>query len=116
MVCHQLEFGDAVRAYSYNYFGSGNSSMPIWLDEVQCTTGDNSLSECNHNGWGIHDCYHSEDAGVACYGIGLLYYTINEFKCTSNCSWALNLLFFIVLFTTVYDNINLTSYNLFSIP
>jgi len=71
-VCHQLGFGDAVRAYTSSYFGSGNSSMPIWLDNVHCTTGDCYLSECSHNGWGDEDCKHSEDAGVACTDTGLL--------------------------------------------
>ena len=78
--------------------------MPIWLDEVQCTTGDHSLSECNHNGWGIHDCYHSQDAGIACYGIGLLYYTINEFEYTNNCFWALNLLINTVFHCFIHNN------------
>ena len=68
MVCHQLGFGDAIRAYTNGYFGGGSSSMPIWLDEVSCTSTDRYLSECNHNGWGDEDCTHSEDAGVACAG------------------------------------------------
>ena len=66
VVCHQLGFGDAVRAYSFSYFGIGSLSMPICLDNVQCATGDRHLSECDHNGWGNHDCTHFEDAGVAC--------------------------------------------------
>jgi hypothetical protein len=24
------------------------------------------LSNCPHAGWGIHNCYHDEDAGVEC--------------------------------------------------
>ena len=72
VVCHQLGIGTAVKAYTNGYFGSGSSSMPIWLDEVQCTTGDRNLSECSHNGWGNNDCSHSEDAGVACTEKGLL--------------------------------------------
>jgi len=73
VVCHQLGFGDAVRAYSSNYFEGGGSLWPIWLDNVQCTSEDCSLSECSHSGWGNGDCSHSEDAGVACTGTGLLY-------------------------------------------
>ena len=45
--------------------------MPIWLDEVRCTTDNRYLSECNHNGYGDHDCSHSEDAGVACLARGV---------------------------------------------
>jgi len=70
VVCHQLGFGDAISAIGY--FGSGSSFMPIWLDDVQCTNGDSYLSECRHNGWGYNDYSHSEDAGVACTGTGLL--------------------------------------------
>ena len=43
-----------------------------WLDNIQCTTGNNFLGECLHRGWGNEDCSHSEDAGVECSGIGLL--------------------------------------------
>ena len=78
VVCGQLGLGIAIRAYSNDYFGSGNLSMPIWLDEVNCTTGDRYLSECSHIGWGQHDCSHSEDAGVVCNLTGLL--------CTNNLS------------------------------
>ena len=46
---------DAI-AFDEAYFGEGNGS--IWLDDVLC----------NHNGLGVHNCYHSEDAGVRCDG------------------------------------------------
>ena len=38
----------------------------ILLDNVQCTGNESSLSQCPHDGIGIHDCDHSEDAGVKC--------------------------------------------------
>jgi len=72
VVCQELGYGGAIRAYTDSFFGSGSSSMPIWLDEVRCTTRDRNLSECGHAGWGITDCFHSEDAGVACTETGLL--------------------------------------------
>ena len=38
----------------------------IWLDEVNCTGHENTLAVCAHDGWGISDCDHTEDAGVIC--------------------------------------------------
>jgi len=72
VVCNQLGFGDAVRAYPMSHFGSARS-VPIWLDEVRCTVRDMMLSECRRNVWGGSDCSHSEDAGVICSGRGMIY-------------------------------------------
>ena len=40
----------------------------ILLDEVNCTGEENQLLECGHNGIGVHDCSHYQDAGVRCTG------------------------------------------------
>ena len=71
VVCHQLGFGDALRVYTH---GSSRfaTSIPIWLDDVHCTSEDNYLSECVHNGWGEENCGHFLDAGVVCTGLGVL--------------------------------------------
>ncbi|CAB4022291.1 atrial natriuretic peptide-converting enzyme-like isoform X5, partial [Paramuricea clavata] len=64
VVCRQLGFQDAERAYTLSYFGQG--SRQIWLDNVECTGHESSLFSCTHGGVGIHNCYHGEDAGVRC--------------------------------------------------
>jgi hypothetical protein len=45
-------------------FGSGLG--PIFLDDVICTGGEPSLLQCSANPVGVHNCDHSEDAGVQC--------------------------------------------------
>jgi hypothetical protein len=66
VVCRQLGFQDAERAYTLSYFGSGIGK--IWLDDVSCAGHESSLFLCIHRGMGIHNCHHREDAGVRCVG------------------------------------------------
>ena len=73
IVCKQLHFGSAKQAVGRAYFGAG--SGPILLDEVQCSPGASTLSNCQHNPIGMTDCTHAEDAGVICKGPGMLYST-----------------------------------------
>ena len=47
-------------------FGVGSGA--IWLDNVQCTGEEERVWQCSHEGWGVHNCNHSEDAGVRCAG------------------------------------------------
>ena len=68
VVCNQLGFFGDAYAVSAFQFGAGDSSMSIWLDNVHCTGTETYLSECPHNGWGVHNCGHFEDAGVVCQG------------------------------------------------
>lgn len=45
-----------------------NGTGPIWLDNMICRGSESGIDMCSHNGWGIHNCGHSEDVGIRCYG------------------------------------------------
>lgn len=45
-------------------FGGGEG--PIWLDDVDCTGSEDSIFDCNHTGFGEHNCGHAEDVGIVC--------------------------------------------------
>ena len=51
----------AVAVYS---FPGGTGS--ILLDNLHCTGRESRLIDCPHRGVGVHNCYHSKDAGVRC--------------------------------------------------
>ena len=63
-MCRQLGFRSAYRATTLANFGPGTGR--IWLDEVGCRGTEEYLSNCSYLGLGLHNCYHSEDAGVVC--------------------------------------------------
>lgn len=64
VACRQLGFNSSRASAQQFAFGSGTGF--IWLDNVQCRGVENRLVDCTHNGLGVHDCFHFEDAGVAC--------------------------------------------------
>lgn len=66
VVCRQLGFVRAISAPRFSPFGQ--SSGPIWLDQLACTGTEASLCECPGNSVGVHDCSHFEDAGAVCQG------------------------------------------------
>ena len=67
-VCHLICFSEFgyMNGTAVQHFPDGGSSTPIWLDDVDCYGSESKLIECHHNGWGNHNCGHSEDVGVFC--------------------------------------------------
>ena len=64
VVCRELGYVRAVEAPRGAVYGLG--SGPIWYDNVACTGNELNLTECSSNGREVHNCGHSEDAGVVC--------------------------------------------------
>ena len=49
------------------FFGGGETTQRIHLDEVRCTGTETSLLNCAHNGIGVvGDCTHHDDVGIIC--------------------------------------------------
>ncbi|XP_072168896.1 scavenger receptor cysteine-rich domain-containing protein DMBT1-like [Diadema setosum] len=64
VVCRMLGFPGAEEAPGWARFGSGSGQ--ILLDNVYCVEENEDIFDCHHNGMFVHDCSHSEDAGVVC--------------------------------------------------
>ena len=74
VVCSQLGLGNAVAARHFAFYGQGSGE--IWLDNVNCVGTEGTIGSCAHNGWGIENCGHSEDASVKCIGGKFLFITV----------------------------------------
>ena len=65
VVCRQLGFGRAIKAFNWAAFGPGNGK--IWMDDVTCTGNERSFNNrVFSQRLEIEDCVHDEDAGVLC--------------------------------------------------
>ena len=63
VTCSYFQYAGAV-ALSRAAFGQGSGR--IWLDNVGCMGSEIRLIDCPANVIGVHNCDHSEDAGVRC--------------------------------------------------
>ena len=57
-------YSAALHAYSNEQVTSGRGR--ISLGNVECSGSEQTIADCTHNGWGTHDCDHSQDVGVEC--------------------------------------------------
>ncbi|XP_039374737.1 deleted in malignant brain tumors 1 protein-like isoform X1 [Mauremys reevesii] len=80
VVCRQLACGAVLSVPDKAWFGEG--SQPIWLDEINCTGTEASLTECRARLWGDHNCTHEEDAGVVCSEQSQLRLVNSQSRCT----------------------------------
>lgn len=55
-------------------FGEGEDVT--WMDEVVCEGDERRLADCQHAGWGNHDCLPSENARVRCTSMSHDYYSM----------------------------------------
>lgn len=40
------------------------------MDNMRCSGDESYFTDCEFNGWGTHNCAHSEDVGIVCQGEG----------------------------------------------
>jgi len=63
VACRQLGLS-YVSVVTNTYYGQGEGQ--IWLENLSCTGSEHRLTDCNHDGYGVHNCGHHEDAGLVC--------------------------------------------------
>lgn len=73
MACRQMRLPQpAIAIISIAKFGQAKPQQPIWMSNVRCNGTEQHLDQCQHSGWGIHECDHDFDIGVACNVTGEL--------------------------------------------
>lgn len=62
-----------------------NSSMPIWMDHVQCQGNETSLDQCSHDRWGTNHCTHNQDVVIQCRAHGITCYHCDGLDKPTDC-------------------------------
>lgn len=65
VVCMMFGFAKG-KAMQKAFYGQGIGQ--VWMDNVGCKGNEAHIQDCSFNGFAIHNCAHSEDAGVQCSG------------------------------------------------
>lgn len=68
VVCQQLA-GTSFESWtsdSGSCYDEMDVSVPIHLDDVECDGSEARLSDCDHSGWGVSNCVHTEDVSIVC--------------------------------------------------
>ena len=56
-------------AITRNVSSFGAPPNPIFIDNLACVGSESSILDCPSSALGFHQCGHSQDAGVQCFGI-----------------------------------------------
>jgi len=66
---------DGVEVLTGSQFDHGTG--PIFLDQLGCTGTETSLLQCSQFAdLGLYSCDHSQDAGVRCIGMEVIFYQL----------------------------------------
>lgn len=87
VACRMLGYKSASSVTTRAQYGEGSGI--IWFDDVYCEGSESSLLDCSHSGFQVHNCRHSEDAGVVCSSKSstLHYIIIQKRICTVYCMY-----------------------------
>ncbi|CAJ1408924.1 unnamed protein product [Effrenium voratum] len=64
VVCNELGLEGAWGRFDSSALAGmpGSEDQTIWIDDIDCQGDETHLSLCGNAGWGINNCWHSEDA------------------------------------------------------
>ena len=66
VACRQLGYNDYVGHANPNRFEVSYGEFEIFYDDVSSFGNETRLTDCQHRGQGVHNCYHKEDIILYC--------------------------------------------------